>query len=270
MMRTRLAGSSNVSQTPALRIERHLRRRPDRDLVALPLGDDRAWLDGCGMAAVGNVPAGDDVVGFRHARFDIALGDRRERCIVAIAHQHIGGPVRRPLGVHQRRIGCQSRLEIGDNRQWLELDDDRIDGLLGDRRGGRSDRGDDLALESHYFAGEQRAVLHERPEADVGHVVGGQHSHHAWDGAGSRDVELGDACMRNVGIAELGGEHAGQGEVGGVSPTAGHLVGPVGADETWLGCCRHARQYATSEPAWFHAAANLVGCGSSATIVRGE
>ena len=52
--------------------------------------------------------------------------------------------------------------------------------------------------------------------------------------------------MSDVGIPELGGEHPGECEVGGVSPAPGHLVGTVGADETWLGCCRHGRQYATS------------------------
>ena len=94
------------------------------------------------------------------------------------------------------------------DRQRLELDDDCVDGLLGDRRGGRRDRGDHLALESHDVAGEQRAVLHERPEANIGNVVGGQHGHHAGHGSRRRDVELGDAGVGDVGVAELGGEHA--------------------------------------------------------------
>ena len=54
------------------------------------------------------------------------------------------------------------------------------------------DGGDDLALEAHDVAGEQRAVLHERAEAHVGHVVGGQHGEHAGHRPRGRDVELGD------------------------------------------------------------------------------
>ena len=74
MMRTRLAGSSEGLAHAGAGVERHLRRGPDRDLVALPLGDDGTRLDRRGVAAVGDVAAGDHVVGLGHAGFDIALG----------------------------------------------------------------------------------------------------------------------------------------------------------------------------------------------------
>ena len=60
MIRTRLAGSLQGLAHAGAGIERHLRRRPDRDLVALPLGDDGTWLDRRGVAPVGDVAAGDD------------------------------------------------------------------------------------------------------------------------------------------------------------------------------------------------------------------
>ncbi len=227
-------------------VERHLRRGPDRDLVALPLGDDGAGFDRRGVAAVGNVATGDHMVGLGKAGVDVALGDRRERRIVAVTHQHVGGAVRLPVGVDEWRIRSECRLEVGDDRERFVLDDDRVDRLLCDRRSRGCDSSDDLALESHDVAGEQRAVLNERAEAHVGYVVGGQHGHDTWDGPRRRHVELGDASMGDVGVAELGGEHARQREVGGVPAAAGHLVGTVGADEAWLGCCRHGRQYATS------------------------
>ena len=73
MMRTRLAGSSECLAHPGAGIERHLRRCPDGDLVALPLGHNRTWLDRRGMAAIGDVPAGDHVVGLGQAGFHIAF-----------------------------------------------------------------------------------------------------------------------------------------------------------------------------------------------------
>ena len=77
--------------------------------------------------------------------------------------------------MHERRIVGQRCLEVGDDRQRLVLDDDGVDRALGDLGGGRGDGGNDLALEANDVAREQRAVLHERTEADIGHVVGGEH-----------------------------------------------------------------------------------------------
>ena len=57
--------------------ERDLRRRPDRDVVALPLGEDRPRLDRDRVRAVGDVAAGDDDVRAGHGGLGVALDDRR-------------------------------------------------------------------------------------------------------------------------------------------------------------------------------------------------
>ena len=70
-------GMPSVSATPRPDHERHLRRRPDRDVVALPLGDDRPRLDRDGVRAVGDVAARDDDIGLGHAGVGVAFDDRR-------------------------------------------------------------------------------------------------------------------------------------------------------------------------------------------------
>ena len=57
--------------------ERDLRRRPDRQVVALPVGDDRPRLDRDGVRAVSDVPVRDDDVRVGHAGVGVALDDRR-------------------------------------------------------------------------------------------------------------------------------------------------------------------------------------------------
>ena len=76
--------------------ERHLRRRPDRDVVALPLGEDRPRLDRHGVRAVGDVAARDDDIGAGHGGRGVALDDRRARGDVAVAGEVLVGLVGRP------------------------------------------------------------------------------------------------------------------------------------------------------------------------------
>ena len=113
------------------------------------------------------------------------------------------------------------------------LEHDGVDRPLGGSRIDGRDRGHHLALEAHDVASEQAAVLHERPVAHVGHVVGGEHGVHSGEGASRGDVDAGDAGVADVGVAELGDEHAGERQVGRVPTAARHLVGPVGPHEAW-------------------------------------
>ena len=55
---------------------RHLRRGPDRDLVALPLRDHRPRLDRHALGRVGHVAALHDHLGAGHGGVGIALHDR--------------------------------------------------------------------------------------------------------------------------------------------------------------------------------------------------
>ena len=117
---------------PRSRIVRHLGGGPDSDLVAFPLGHNGARFDRRGVAPVGDVTTLDDVVGRGHSGFDIALGNGRKRCVVAIAHQHVARAVSRPIGMHKWRIGAERGFHIDNHGQWLVFDDDGIDCLLGD------------------------------------------------------------------------------------------------------------------------------------------
>ena len=83
-------------------VKRHLRRRPDRDLITMPLSDNRARLDRGGVLHVGHVAATDNGVGLGHTLFDIAKDERGATSIVAVAHDVVRVAVRLPIGVHER------------------------------------------------------------------------------------------------------------------------------------------------------------------------
>ena len=162
---------------------------------------------------------------------DVALGDGRERGVVAVA-TIMPPAVVGPVGVHQRRVGRERRFDVVDDGQRLVLDDDCVDCALGGGSVDGGHGGDDLALEAHHVVGEQRAVLHERAEPHVGHVGLREHGEHAGHRLRARrHVEPGDAGVGHVGVLELRGQRAGECEVGRVAAAAGHLVGAVGADE---------------------------------------
>ena len=95
------------------------------------------------------------------------------------------------------------------------------------------DAGDDLGLEPHHVLREQRPVLREPAEPDVGEVVLRHDRQHAGQGLGRRRVDRQDLRVRVVGVAELRGRHAGHRHVGGVAAGAGDLLDAVGADVAW-------------------------------------
>ena len=73
--------------------------------------------------------------------------------------------------VQQRRVGLHRLFDVDDVRQHVVLDLDQLAGLLGDRRRGRGDGGDGVAVIEHLVArhavARQVAEIH-RPFADKG------------------------------------------------------------------------------------------------------
>ncbi len=82
--------------------ERDLGRRPDRDLVAMPLGDDGPRLDRHGMRAVGLVAATDDDVGRHHRSLRVPPDDRRAGRDVVGTDEVLVGVVLGPALVDER------------------------------------------------------------------------------------------------------------------------------------------------------------------------
>ena len=91
----------------------------------------------------------------------------------------------------------------------LVVDLDQARGLGGGGLGERGHTRHDLALEPHDVLREQRAVLHETPEADVGQVVLRDHRDDAGQRARPRRVDAEDPRVGVVGVAERGVSHAG-------------------------------------------------------------
>ncbi len=209
----------------------NLRRAPDGDAVALPLGQERARLDRRPLRGVGDVAALDDDVGGRHRSFGVALHDRRVAEDVAVAPELLVGLVGLPVLVDQRRILRERGLDVADGRQRLVLDLDCSGGLGGDLRSQGGDRRDDVALEAHPLLGEQAAILGEVAVEHVRHVLVGDDGEHARHRAGAAGVDRDDAGVRVVGVAELRVELARQVEIGRVAAGAGDLLLPVRSEE---------------------------------------
>ena len=219
----------------AARRERHLRRGPDRDVVARPLRHDGARLDRDGVRAVGHEAALDDEVGIAHALLDVALDDRRVRGVVAVAHHAVGVAVGGPVDVHERRVGRQRGLDVVDDRQLLVLDLDQVDGLLRDLGRERGDGRDGVALVAHVLLAEEVAILHEVAVEHVRHVGVGRDGEHAGERLRLGRVEPRDAAVRHAGELELRVQHAREVQVGRVAARARDLVRAVCADEAPLG-----------------------------------
>ena len=220
----------------------NLRRGPDRDLVAPPLGEHGARLDRHALRGIGPVAALDDDVGLCHGGVGISLDDGVVAERVAVRHHVLVAFVRSPRSVDQRGIGLHRCNEVRDHRQRLVLHLDQARGLGGDRLGERGHACHDLSLEPHDVLGEQRSVLHEPPEPDVGQVLLRDHGDDPGQRSRPRGVDAEDPGVGVVGVAEPGVSHAGGREVGRVAPHAGHLLPAVGTDERrrcWRGAGTH-------------------------------
>ena len=227
----RLGDLERVGDAAAGRV-RHLGRRPDGHLVALPLRHDRAGLDRDAVDRVRHVAALDDDVGAGERRVDVALDDRRvaER-VVGARPSALEPRYGLPVGMDERRVVGERRLEIGHDGQRLVVDLDQRRSLLGDLGRRRRDAGDDVALEPDRVPGEEPAVLDHAAVEHVGHVLVGDDREHAREGARLRHVDPRDPGVRVVGVAELRHELAGEHEIGRVAAGAGHLLLAVRTDE---------------------------------------
>ena len=152
-------------------VERHLRGRPDRDLIAVPLGHDSARLDRRGMLHVGDVALAHDVISGREAGIDVAMDDRRVARLITVADDVEGVAVVLPVGVHQRRASGQRGLDVVDDRERLDVDLDQVARALRDLGRRRGHSGDDLALEADVLLREQPAILDVATVLEVGGVL---------------------------------------------------------------------------------------------------
>ena len=210
---------------------RHLRRAPDRHLVALPLRQERARLDRRALRGVGDVPPLDDDLGLRHPGLGVALHDRRVAEDVPVAPEVLVALVGLPVRVDQRRVVGERGLDVAHGRQRLVLHLDRRGRLGGDLRRQRGDGGDDVALEAHVVPREQQAVLDEVAVQHVGDVLVGEDGEHARQRPRAGRVDREDPRVRVVGVAELRVELPGQAQVGRVPAGAGDLLLPVRPQE---------------------------------------
>ncbi len=210
--------------------ERNLRRRPDRDLVATPLGDDGPRLDRRALGAIRHEAARDDDVRARHRRVRVALDDGRSRGFVAITDDALVDLVVGPALVDERRVRGQRRVQVRDHRQGLVVDLDQVGRLARDRRRQRGHGRDDLALPADHVLREQRAILDEEPVADVGHVGGRDDRHDPGQGLRLRGVESADPGVADVRVPEAAVQEAGHVEVGRIAADARDLFLAVEPD----------------------------------------
>ena len=239
----------------------HLRRRPHRHLVALPLRHDRARLDRDAVHRVGHVAALDDDVGVGERGVDVPLHDRRVAERVVVTTERLRALVRLPVGMDERRVVGQRRLEIGHDGQRLVVDLDQRRRLLRDLRRRRRDPRDDIALEANGVLREQAPVLDHAAVEHVGNVLVRDDGEHAGQRPRLRRVDPGDPGVRVVGVAELRDELAGEDEIGRVAARAGHLLLAVRANERPRFLDRRHRQLSS---------VGLRGCIQSESVSGGR
>ena len=241
----RLGDLKRVRDTATGRV-RHLSGRPDRHLVAVPLGDDRPRLDGSALRAVGDVTALHDDVRRRHRSVGIALDDGRVADPVAVATHRVVALVRLPVVVNERDTLGSRRCEIGNRRKGLVVDLDQSCRFLGQLgRQGRDSR-DDVAFPDDLVLREQPPVLHHAAVLDVGYVLVRQHGQHARKRPRLGGVDARDAGVRVIRVPELRVQLSGEVQIGRIAAEAGDLLLAVGPDErllcrTWLLDRRHCR-----------------------------
>ena len=205
-------------------VERHLGGRPDRDLIAMPLGDDGARLDRRGVLHVSDVALADNMIGCGKARLDVAVDDRRVARVVAVADDVVRVPVVLPVGVHERRASGERRLDVVDDRQGLDVDLDQIARVLCDLGRCCGHGGDDLALEAHVLLREQPSILDVAAVLEVGGVLVRDDGEDAGQGLGLGRVDAREATGGDVGVQKLAVRKSGQLQIGRVAAKAGDLV----------------------------------------------
>ena len=165
--------------------ERVLAGRPERDLVALDLGDDRVRLHRVLVDGRERVLALDDDVRPREDRLELPAVDPVPVADVPVTRRDLAEAVeearlRLALG-DERRAGGDRVGDVRDHRQLLVLDLDQLDGRRCGGHGLGRDRGDLLAVEAHLVDREDRPVLDRVPVVgvEVVEVGAGEDAHDA-------------------------------------------------------------------------------------------
>ena len=191
-----------------------LARGPERDLVALVLGDHGVRLHRVLVDRRELVLALDDDVRAGEDRLELPAVDAVAVADVPVARRELAEAVKETLlGVHlgdQRRAGRNSLVHIGDHRQLLVLDLDRLDPGRSRGRGLGGDGRDLLPVEAHLVDRDDRPVLDRVPVVgiDVGEVGACEYTDDPRDLLRGRGVDRDDAGVRERAAEGLPVQHA--------------------------------------------------------------
>ena len=196
------------------------------DLLAIlvePLGGDVELEAGSVVVGhgEGGLQAEEGLV--LHADLVGALHDDRPRRVGvaaadALVAQHVAPRVDR------RGRGVRGAERVGERRQRLVLDADRLEGAPTGLRMVGGDGGDRLPDVSHHVAREDGLVgVDEAVGGQSGHVVGGEDARHAVDRQCRRDVDGDDPRVRMGAAQRRSPEHVGRPGVGGEREAPLHL-----------------------------------------------
>jgi hypothetical protein len=214
------------------RTERRLRRAPDGEPPALPLGEGGVRLDRDGVRHVGLVPLRQDQIRLGQARLDVSFHLRHEAPVVPAADDPGPGLVALPVGVDEHRALDQCSLGVEHCLERLVLHADQATRLARRLRLKRRDSGQDLAFEADDVGREQRPVAHEWAVADVGHVVPRKHGEDTGQRPRGGHVEPNDPCVWNAGEQQLAVNESRRLQVGDVARGSCRLLEGVLPDET--------------------------------------
>ena len=194
--------------------ERVLAGRPERDLVALDLGDDRVRLHRVLVDGGERVLAFDHVLGVGEDRLDLAAVDAVAVADVAFGRLQLAEAVeetrpQRPV-VELRRVLRQRLLDGADDGELLVLD---VDALQGRQRGRLvlgGDRGDGLAGEADAVDRDDRPVSDGVAPVgvDIAEVGGGEDADDACHALGLGRVDGDDPRVSDRRAQHLPVRHA--------------------------------------------------------------
>ena len=193
--------------------ERVLAGRPERDLVALDLGDHRVRLHRVLVDGREGVLALDDDVRPREDRLELAAVDPVPVADVPVTRRDLPQAVeeaglRLALG-DELRVGGGRVRHVRDHRQLLVLDLDQLDGRGCGRHGLGRDRGDLLSVEAHLVDRQDRPVLDRVPVVgvDVVEVGAGEDADDAGHALGGRGVDRDDPAVGDRAPQHLAVQH---------------------------------------------------------------
>ena len=141
--------------------------------------------------------------------------------------QHVG-PVRAKPIVDQRRVRGHRGAWVGDRRQVFVVDGDQRCCLRRCRLGFSHHERHPVALEAHHVPTQDRLVGVDQAVGVVGHIGGGEHSHHAGMAQRRARVDAADAGVRALRKDDLGVQHAGPHQVGRIGRRPGHFPDRIG------------------------------------------